>query len=81
MPKPTTFILQKKPPGAKLFHSIAYILLILLTYIASIVYLPNPSKIQLREMEDFHQRTLVTLAPDLVILSTFWNCTIASLSL
>ena len=71
--QPTTrFILQKKPhPGAQLCHSIAYILLILLTYIASCIVFCQIRAKSSSDMEDF--RTIVTLAPDLVTVSRFWN--------
>ena len=66
-----SFFRRNLTQGAQLCHSIAYILLILLTYIASCIVFCQIRAKSSSDMEDF--RTIVTLAPDLVTVSRFWN--------
>ena len=70
-PQQDSFFRRNLTQGAQLCHSIAYILLILLTYIASCIVFCQIRAKSSSDMEDF--RTIVTLAPDLVTVSRFWN--------
>merc|ERR1712210_642 len=62
---------EETSPRAELNHSIAYILLILLTYIASCIVFCQFRAKSSSDMEDFC--TIVTPAPDLATVSRFWK--------